>query len=271
MHFHHQAVGCAIRGHGEVAQTVPHVGVIGLHHQRTGAVVTARRADSGDKGLVVGFLHSDMFGGWLAVVGVDFVGASKQQMLVVILEVVGDLRPVGLLLGVNRCLVGVQRVFFQPAAVPVTVDDDVHAIVDGVIDHFLNTCQPGRVDRGVGGVTVPSDGDADGVEPGSLDRIDELLRHDRVAPSSFTPRCGLERVPQIPPDFDLGRYLRCRRQRGLGVRPFGDKGQHCKHECKKCDQMKDTLFHHRSFLLGLSLIRKTGKAAQKGSATRMFQ
>ncbi len=241
-----QAAAGAICGHGEVVQAVPHIRVVGLDDKCAGGVVATCCTHGGHEGLVVRLLHRDVFGGRLAVVLMHLVGAGKEQMFVIGLKVVGDLGPVILLLRVHRYLVCIGDVIFQPAAIPVDVDNDVHVLADGVIDDLLDARQPGWVDRAVGGVAVPGNRDAHRIEPGGLHAVDECLGDHRAAPCGFTA-LGLERVADVPADTDLTGYLGCRRQGCLCLGRPECEGEHGDHEGHDDCKVKETSVFHDMF------------------------
>ena len=108
----------------------------------------------------------------------------------------------------------IQRVFLEPATIPVDVEDHIHPLAVGVVHHLLHASHPCRIDceRALIGVAIPGSGNAHGIEPGGLYAVDELLGDGRVTPRGFTAD-GLERIPEVPADGDLAGHLRRRRKR----------------------------------------------------------
>ena len=103
-------------------------------------------------------------------------------MLVVVVEACGDLSPVVALFFVD---IGVPSVFagvFKPAAVPVYVEDGIHAVGHNVAHYFIHAVEPCGVDGVVGGVAhvaVPRAGDAHCVESDGFQACDVFLFHTR--------------------------------------------------------------------------------------------
>ena len=108
------------------------------------------------------------------VVDSGFIGAGEKQVLVIVLEIVGNLFPVFFLqltyLGRIRGgwiliavrVVPAKDVVFEPAVVPMAVQDNVHSLVDSQIDNGFYRAEPITADSSVGCVAVPGTGNADG-------------------------------------------------------------------------------------------------------------
>ena len=104
-------------------------------------------------------------------------------MFVVGFEVVCNLLPVAFLQGANLGRVGCGLIsvavdvsaakdfVFEPTAVPVAVQDGVHAVVDDEIDDGLYGVEPAGVNGAVRGVAVPGAGNTHGVETCVLDGL----------------------------------------------------------------------------------------------------
>lgn len=224
MDLDHEPVGDRVRRHVQEVDAVLHVGVVGLHDERARGVVAAGSAHGIDEGLVVRLLDGVVLGGRRVVVGADFVGAGEQHALVVVFEGVGDLGPIGALFLVIGDLMRVKRMFLQPAAIPMDVQDHVHVLVVRVVHHLFDARHPGGVDGlcRLVGMTVPGRGNADGVEAGGFHGSDELLGDGGVAPGGLAAD-GFHGVAHVPADADLVCDL-------LGRRKLGE-GRRCKQEC----------------------------------------
>ena len=109
-------------------------------------------------------------------------------MLVVALELSGNLGPVVVLLLVNLLAVGVLYVVLKPAAVPVYVDDGIHAFGHDPAHYFVHAGEPVGVDGVfilVGHMAVPSAGYTHGVEAEGFQSLDVLLVDFGIAPSGL--------------------------------------------------------------------------------------
>ena len=186
-----QPVGGRV-GELQVARGLLHrlanVGRRALHHQHTRGVLAARGAHGVDERLVV---HDEVIHGrgLRRVLGVGLVQSGKEQVVVVVAEGLGYLRPDGCQHGLvllHGGSVGVGNVVLQPTAVPVVVQHHVEAVVDAVVHHLLHAFHPVGVDGVVGGVADvaahPRHGNAHGAEALRLDEVDDLLRGAGVLP-----------------------------------------------------------------------------------------
>ena len=203
VHFgHHVAVAGRVGGpagaeHGGHV----HFGTRGLHNQGAGGVVAAGVTHGGKECLVVALqdLHTGVVEFPLAVVApwvvhTRFVGACKEEVLVVVLEVGRNLGPEGSLAGLGgggvvgdvagataRVGCAVKNAVFEPAFVPVGVQHHVHAFGDDHVHDFFHLGEPcavnGRVREGgvlahvlvgaiVGGTAVGGDVLREGVGMG---------------------------------------------------------------------------------------------------------
>ena len=178
-------------------------GTRGLHNHDTGGVVAAGGAHSLEAGFME-FLEDLHTGGVecpLAVIGTAvprvvhtrFVSGSENEVFVVSGELGGDLGPVRFLLGgdcVCRAVYeaglvvafAIKDVVFEPAAVPVAVQNGVHAVVDDEVHDRLHGVEPASVDGAVGGVGVPSARNTHGRKTSVLDCLHVSGVRERVAP-----------------------------------------------------------------------------------------
>ena len=159
-----------------------------------------------------------------------FVRAREKQPLVVVLEMRGNLRPVGLLLRVHLGLLVVLEIFFEPAAVPVDVEDGDEASAHAAVHHDLHGIHPAPTDDAVLRVAIPGARDADGAEASRLHRIDVGLRRELVAPGCRITR-NLHRVADVDAEAHLVEDFSRGRERGCRSRNYG-KG------CGKCRKPK---------------------------------
>src|SRR5207245_2881853 len=197
VHLDHQALGGGVARDGEEVVRVVDVGVEALHDQVALGVVATGGAHGVDEGLVEAVLYRVVLDGGRAVVAGDhhLVGAREQQVVVVVLEVVGDLGPELGDARVHRRLAGVSGL--HPAAIPVDVDDGVEAGVARVVHDLGHAGHPGGADVVVGvGVLLPRHGDADGLEARGLHGVHDRLVGGRVAPGRLTAD-GLQRVAEV--------------------------------------------------------------------------
>ena len=229
---HHVAIASRV-GRPVLAEHrgVVHFGTRSLHDQGAGVVVAACATHGSDECFVVALqnLHTGVVECPLAacaprVVHARFVGACEEEMFVVVFEVRSNLRPESGLTGLCRCgavgdVAGTAtriggafvNAVFEPAFVPVGVQNDVHAFGDGHVHHVLYLLEPCGVDGRIGecgvladvgvcavvggaavcsdvfgeGVRmrIPSARNTHGVEAGGLDGLDVGCGRKRVAPS----------------------------------------------------------------------------------------
>ena len=232
MHFEHQAaLDVVLREFAHLVNFYRAVDARGwpLDYQRTARVVAACRAYRVHECLVV--RCEDL--GFVSVIVVGcrgFVRAREEQPLVVVLEMRGNLRPVGLLLRVHLGLLVVLEIFFEPAAVPVDVEDGDEASAHAAVHHDLHGIHPALTDDAVLRVAIPGARDADGAEASRLHRIDVGLRRELVAPGCRVAR-NLHRVADVDAEAHLVEDFSRGRERGCRSRNY-EKG------CGKCRKPK---------------------------------
>ena len=149
------------------------------------------------------------------IVHAGFIGGSENQMFVIGFEVVCNLFPVAFLQGANLGRVGcgllsvavdvsaAKDFVFEPAVIPVAVQDGVHAVVDDEIDDGLYGVEPAGVNGAVRGVAVPGAGNAHGAETCVLDCLHVGGVRERVAPGRRVAR-NFHRVADIVAESHLG-------------------------------------------------------------------
>ena len=193
MHFEHQAAFDLVFREGayrSVCDRFVDVGVQALNNQGAGFVVATGGTHCVDKGLVVVHESGHMLRCPRIHIRAGFVGACKHQALVVVLELVRNLRPVSLHLVVNRLVDTCTDVALEPAAFTFVVDvqNRVEARAHRIINDRLYGIKPGLGNLAVACVAVPGAGNADRAETGRLDGIEQRLRGEGVAPSGGVVR-----------------------------------------------------------------------------------
>ena len=121
-------------------------------------------------------------------------------MFVILPEIVGYLFPQCFLLGIYSCLFGISRIFFEPAAIPVNIQDSIHIIIHAIINHFFYPCQPGNFDFIsclIFQIAVPCTWNTNGIKSGGFYGIYQCFCGFRISPGSFASRC-FKCIAQIP-------------------------------------------------------------------------
>ena len=189
-----------------------------LNNERTASVVATRRTHRIYEGLMV--RHQDF--GFVLVVRIRcgrLVRTREKQVLVVVLEVACNLRPEILLAGVHGVLVGIVQLAFEPAVIPVDIENRhetcAHAHIDNCLHRIHPTCgnlvratarnnvRRTRVARHGVRMAVPRTRNTHRAETCRLDRIDVGLGRELVAPP-----CGIDRHFHRITDVDTKPHLR---------------------------------------------------------------
>ena len=63
-------------------------------------------------------------------------------MLVVMAELLGYLGPVGALLGIYGSVIAILQCILKPSAIPMDVEEGVHAVADHPSYHLVDTVEP---------------------------------------------------------------------------------------------------------------------------------
>ena len=108
-------------------------------------------------------------------------------MLVIVCKIRRHLRPNGVQFCADILVIRVEILIVDPRLM-VHVNDDEKAVVVAIIDDFLNAGEVLGVDCVLPVIrdkSEPGDRNADGVEAGVVNRVDERLRHGDVAPLGF--------------------------------------------------------------------------------------
>ena len=145
-----------------------------------------------------------------------FVHALEDQMLVVVLEVGGDLYP-HLLQPFGHFLISSGKVRTIDPLLVVQIQNDIHILIIGVVHYFLDTLQPLLADRvnrlavfvsSRCDILIPCGGNTNGVESLCLDGVDQFLRNSGIAPAGFTAVSGgIQRVANVPADRHVFRNI----------------------------------------------------------------
>src|SRR5664280_204587 len=102
----------------------------GLNYQITVRILSSRGAYSINKSLIERHLHSKIICNRSNAAGIYFIGACKEQMLVIIAEDDGYLLPLRFLLGINRILLRIGWIILQPSSVIVDIYYYVHIVIN---------------------------------------------------------------------------------------------------------------------------------------------
>ena len=224
MHFEHQAAFDLIRregGHRSACHRLIDVGVQPLNNQGAGLVVASRSANGIDKSLVVVHKRRHMLRGPRIHIRTGFVGASKNQTFVVVLELICNLRPISFHFVVDGVIDARANIALEPAAFTfvVNVQNRVETCAHGEVDHGLHGIEPGFGNLAAARVAVPGTGNTDRVEAGCLDGIHQVLRRVGVAPAGriirhFHRVADVETQTHVGLDFLGGGECRCGRRKG---------------------------------------------------------
>ena len=198
-----------------------------LHDHDTGSVVSTGRAHRLEACFMIALehLHTSFVKCPLAIVGpavprivhTRLVSRCKNQMFVIFGKLGRNLLPVVFLLCRNLCCnngrfaalvkaLAVKHVVFEPATIPVTIQNGVHAITNHEIDNRLDGVKPARVDGAIGGMSIPCARDADGIETRILDSLYVGCIRERVAPSCGTTLVArnFHRIADVVAEAHLG-------------------------------------------------------------------
>ena len=231
-------------------------------------VLAARGTHGIDEGLVVTVLHRLVLGGGLCPVNLHLIDACKGQVVVIIGEGCGYLRPDLGETVVDLLLIGVERIVLQPCLM-MGVDDNEQIQPDAIIDHLLHACHPNRVDGHcviVGDVSVPTHRDADGIEACLLHGLDHGLGGYGVAPAGLPlvavglPNVGpcpvgvvpstsgtLQRVAEVPAGLHRSAPSLCIHLHARRIGLCSSKHRH--HRCHHCYQRKVNLGVHKQVII----------------------
>ena len=266
------------------------VGAVTRNQQEAGRVVAARCADNIHKRLVdfvrqriplivvqvgndgIGAVQRGIF---IEAAAELLVCALENQVIGVITETFGNLLPHALVGFHGQCAgFGAFRTEHAiPAAIPMVIDDDVHARLARIADNFLHAVHVVGVDGvvafvEVGGVGHPSHGNADGVKARRLHAVNHGLRRFRLTPVRLIAKgrvrldadvvvAGFQGVAEVDAVAHQAGSLQRRQALAhhavihrfrLFRRPYaGNQHQHRQHQA---EQVQEPLLHiHRSFLL----------------------
>ena len=152
----------------------------------------------------------------------------KDQVIVIVLKTVSDLRPdrghelLGLCIvcGIRIEIREVRIIMYLGVVViirvvMVDVQDAVHIVVNDIIDDLLHAVHPVLADliAALVHLGAPGNRDADGIEACRLDRVDHFLRRVRIAPALFIVLCRLillrimslriKGIAEVPAQLDM--------------------------------------------------------------------
>ena len=158
-------------------------------HKETGLSVRTVRTSDKVNEIVLKLVDDVALGNCLCspplmrlVNGTGLVHALEDEVLVIILELLIDLSPDLQELGLD-IIISVHEVTSVDPVLVVNVEDDVHIVLDTVVNDFLNTSHPLGIDVIVlVQMLEPCGRNADCVEALSLQSIEELLISLGAAP-----------------------------------------------------------------------------------------
>ena len=225
MHLNHQRLAGRIHklAHIDILARQFDAGIRPLHNKCTRGIVTTRSTYRIDKSLLVGHQHL-----YLCLrFRLRFVETCKQQMLVVVLESLGYLRPKPfhlLAVGLHRRFrdVFLKRALY-PATVPVVVQQHIQSVLHAVVHNLLHASHPSGID-GHAFLAIddmahhPGCWNAYRLESLCSHEINNLLRRGRTLPGLFCTKTTIvgvhiirtatfQRIAQIPPWIHLGSNL----------------------------------------------------------------
>ena len=186
---------------------------IGRNHQKTCLLIGGVDGTNGVHKILIQLVdHFIAFRIALPLIGSAslprLIHTFEDQMLVVILKVGGDLCP-HLLQTLGHLVISVREIGTIDPFLVVQVQNDMHALIVGIVHNFLNTLHPLLIDGvnrlavfigSCGDVLIPRGRNSNGVEPLCLDSIDQFLCDFGIAPAGFTVSGGVQRVTNVPAD-----------------------------------------------------------------------
>ena len=143
VHLYHEAGRSRVFRQFHPAVSIVDVRAGSLHDEVAPLVVAARGTHGIHESLLVTRQHVHI----VAVCHRRLVGAGKEQAAVVVAEVRGNLRPEVIHLGLRSLDVCLRRqgsitLVVHPAAVPVDIEDGIHAGVHAIIHHLRHAGHP---------------------------------------------------------------------------------------------------------------------------------
>ena len=199
MNLYHQAIlHCICRESCHIVIGFSNACTQALNYQGTLSIVATSSTNSIYHGLLILYYtsHSLSISPLLALarslVHTRLIASCKEKMLVIVLKLVGNLSPDSLLLCYDSFLLGsIKDIVFQPSVVPVSIENDVHIILDAPCYDTSHTIKPLGINliRGlVSNIRIPSTRNADSIKASSLQALDIFLINLIARPSSLTSR-----------------------------------------------------------------------------------
>ena len=208
MEFRHQIANARRIARHVIGKKGKHQNFIGtrsLHDDRTGYVVSARRADCVNHRFMIALqqIHAQRIELDLTalvepnVIHARFVCTAEKHMFVEILELVCNLRPeLALELvhqgRVRRCgrrftrRMGTRKnIVFEPTGIPVAVEEGIHAVIDNHLHDGVNRVEPTFVNgtRRRIGMGIPSRRNTHRRKTRLCNILNVLFSRERVAPA----------------------------------------------------------------------------------------
>ncbi len=150
------------------------------------------------------------------------IGAGKHQVFIKVAHGRGNLLPVGLLFGIHRILFGNCNIVFEPTAVPMDIEQNVHVIIHAIAHHFFYPVHPICIDTGGFAISnmvivpmqttipipIPGNRETNSVKPLLFYKFHIILCNDGVAPSRFSSG-SFHGVAYVPAQCNFGCQLDC--------------------------------------------------------------
>ena len=205
--LHHQAVGHYIYRHCIFFHRLIYIGIGALNYQAASCIIPTRGTYGINECLLIGYdcfyyrcIH------FILRLLSRLVASGKKQMFVISIEFGGNLCPQCLLFGIHLTAVTVHDTFFEPAAIPVDIDDGIHIIGYAIAHHLaypVEPCSIYLIRRLIDDIRIPRTRYAHCIESQLLQTVDICLAHLGISPSRFISG-HLQRVAYIYTGIHLG-------------------------------------------------------------------